>query len=376
MSGAPLRLTFVCAARRWTGGEHCMVTVANGLAARGHDVVFAYDPRGPVGERIGSAVRAVPVVVRNDADLVAVGRLARLMRRQATDVACVNTFRELKVGGAAARLAGRVRVVNRRGAVDPLYGGIRERLLYRLLLDVVVRDSRAGCRAIREANPWFRGPVLHARNGVDAVRLGAVEPMPREAFGARPDEVLVAIMDRPGRRWGSPDLAAACVRAVADDAEGRLPPLRLAVFGRLSTEAEAVLRGRLDGVGDRVRVSLLGPRPSAEALRIVKASDIFARVSWTDALSYAVLEAMALGVPVLASDVGGLPEAVVDGETGVLVPVGDVPALARALTALAVDPAARRRMGRAGRDRVALEFRESQMLDEYEAAFRFAANGR
>lgn len=369
MSEAPLRLALVCAARRWTGGERCMVAVANGLAARGHDVLLAHDPRGPVGERLGPAVRAAPVVVRNDVDPAAVLRLRGLLREHRADVVCVNTFRELKVGGLAARLAGRARVVNRKGAVDPLYGGLRERLLYRWLLDVLVRDSEAGIRAVREGNPWFRGPVLQARNGVDAAALDAVPPAPRESFGASADEVVIAIMDRPGRARGSPELAAACALAAAGD---DLPPIRIAIFGQLGRETEAGIRGRLAGAGDRVRVSFLGVRPSAEALRIVRASDVFARISWTDSMCYAVLEAMAMGIPVLASDVGGLPEAVQAEVTGWLAPPGDTQSLARAVTALARDAGLRRRMGAAGRQRAAQEFGEKRMLDEYEAAFRFA----
>src|SRR5690606_11389886 len=76
----PLRIVFVCANRRWTGGERAMTTAANGLAARGHDVAFAYDPRGAVGERLGPGVRAAPVPVRNDADPIAILQLRRLIR--------------------------------------------------------------------------------------------------------------------------------------------------------------------------------------------------------------------------------------------------------------------------------------------------------
>lgn len=363
----PLRVVFVCANRRWTGGERAMTTAARGLAARGHDVVFAYDPRGPVRERLGVGACAVPIAVRNDADPIAILQLRRLIREHRADVVCVNTFRELKVGGAAARLAGRARVVNRRGAADALAQGRRERFLYRLLLDAVVRDSQWGCDVIRRENPWFDRPVLRARNGVDVAALAAVEPLPREALGATEGEVLVGVADRRNRWAGSPELAAAAVEA-ARRAEGRLPPIRLVVLG--DTDVGDELRQRIAGAEERVRLSFLGPLPPAEALRVIATCDVFARPSRTDAISFAVLEAMAMGRPVIATAVGGLPEVVADGVTGVLVPPGDDEALARAIATLSADPALRRRMGSAGAARVAAEFSESTMIDEYEAAFR------
>lgn len=352
-----------------------MTTAANGLAARGHDVAFAYDPRGAVGERLGPGVRAAPVPVRNDADPIAILQLRRLIRGHRADVVCVNTFRELKVGGAAARLAGRARVVNRRGAADALAQGRRERFLYRLLLDAVVRDSQWGCDIIRRENPWFDRPVYRARNGVDVAALAAVEPLPRDALGAVDDEVLVGVADRRNRWAGSPELATAAVDA-ARRAEGRLPPIRLVVLG--DTDVGDELSRRVEGAEDRVRLTLLGALPPPEALRVIATCDVFARPSRTDAISFAVLEAMALGRPVIATAIGGLPEVVEDGVTGVLVPPDDGAALAGALAALAGDPALRRRMGSAGAARVREEFTESRMIDEYEAAFRAAlrASGR
>jgi glycosyltransferase involved in cell wall biosynthesis len=316
-------------------------------------------------------VRAVPIAVRGDGDVVAIWKLCRLMQAHAADIVCVNTFRELKVGGVAARLARRGRVVNRRGAIDALENGRRERLLYRWLLDMVIRDSQAGCRAIREENAWFRRPVLQSRNGVAVAALAAVRPAERAALGALPTEVLIASIDRPGRWEGSLDVAAAA-RLAVEQRTPDAPPMRLVVIGQLGAATEAELRAYLAGRESHVRLSLLGSQSPADTLRIIAACDILTRVSRTDGLSYAVLEAMALGVPVIASHIGGLPEMVVDGATGRLVPPGDRPRLAAALAALAADPAQRRRMGAAGRERVRREFSEQRMLDEYEAAFRVA----
>lgn len=373
MTDSPLRVTFISAARRWTGGERCMVSVANGLARRGHDVNFAYDPRGPVGDRLASEVRSFAIRIRNDIDLAAMLRLRSRIREQNAEVVCVNAFRELKVGGLAARLAGSARVVSGRGANDVLSEGTRQRLLYRYLLDMVVRDSQAGCRRIRRENPWFRRPILQARSGVDANELAAVELLPRMEIGAEDGELLIAVLDRPGRWMGSPDLMEAAIWARSRAREGT-PPVRLVVFGELDAQMRAELLRRAE-TRDDVRVSLLGVRRPAETLRILASCDIMARPTRVEALSYAVLEAMALGLPVIASDIGGLAEMVLDRVTGRLVPPDDVEALGQAIHDLLHDPGLRKRMGAAGRVHVAREFSEDRMLDDYETAFRLAVAG-
>jgi glycosyltransferase involved in cell wall biosynthesis len=108
-------------------------------------------------------------------------------------------------------------------------------------------------------------------------------------------------------------------------------------------------------------IVLTGYRRDAGAL--IAGADVCAMPSlWQDALPLAVMQPMALARPVVASAVGGIPEMIVDGETGLLVPPGDVDALASALGRLLADPERRDRFGRAGRERVATLFTpEGQM---------------
>jgi glycosyltransferase involved in cell wall biosynthesis len=344
-----------------------MVAVAQGLGPRGHAVAFAADPRGPVLERLHHPVRVHAVRMRNDVDPAALFRLRGIARHHAADAVCVNTFRELKLGGVAARLAGRAGVLNRMGMSGPLYDGVRERAIYAALLDVLVRDSEWGCRRVRRENPWLESPILLARNGIDADAIAKVPPADRADLGAHPGEVLIAVMGQ-GSEARSPALAAS-LHAVAPE---NLPRLRLVCLGDLGRATVDDIRAAVPA-GSRLGISLLGYRPPEEALRILAACDILARPSPSDGMSFAVLEAMALGKPVVAAGMGGLTEAVVDGATGRLVPVDEPRAVADALVELAADPDLRSRLGEAGRRRVRREFTEDRMLDAYEAAFRLAA---
>jgi glycosyltransferase involved in cell wall biosynthesis len=119
------------------------------------------------------------------------------------------------------------------------------------------------------------------------------------------------------------------------------------------------------GVADRVR--WLGFQ--AEILPVLAAFDLFVQPSRHEGLPVTVLEAMAAGLPVVATSIGGTPEAVLDGETGRLVPPEDPGALAAALNSLLGDPSRRQEMGTAGRARVGANFSLSEMVCQTEALY-------
>jgi glycosyltransferase involved in cell wall biosynthesis len=138
---------------------------------------------------------------------------------------------------------------------------------------------------------------------------------------------------------------------VALDAVVRVPEARLLLLGdgpeRPRLEAEAVARG----LGDRVR--FLGPGTRDEVLRLFAAADAMLVTSAWENLPHTVLEALAVGTPVIATSVGGVPEVVRDGENGLLVPPGDAIAVAAAVLRLAGDEPLRQRLRAAARPSVA-----------------------
>ncbi|HEX2196238.1 MAG TPA: glycosyltransferase family 4 protein, partial [Actinomycetota bacterium] len=107
---------------------------------------------------------------------------------------------------------------------------------------------------------------------------------------------------------------------------------------------------RLGGLDDAVR--LLGTRPPEEMPAAFAAADVFCLPSWWEAMPLSILEAMATGLPVVATPVGDVPRVVRPYETGLLVPLQDEEALADALEELLTEPAKRAEWGRAARDLV------------------------
>jgi glycosyltransferase involved in cell wall biosynthesis len=115
---------------------------------------------------------------------------------------------------------------------------------------------------------------------------------------------------------------------------------------------------RQRGVGHAVH--FLGP--SDEPLSALRALQIFVHPSWVEAFPYVILEAMSVGLPIVASDVGGVGEALVDGRSGVLVPPHDATALARALNDLLARPAETARIGAEALKRVGRQFSLTTMI--------------
>jgi glycosyltransferase involved in cell wall biosynthesis len=148
------------------------------------------------------------------------------------------------------------------------------------------------------------------------------------------------------------------------------PPLaRVAIAGRGSEEASLKrLAGEL-GIADRVH--LLGLRDDID--RVLLAADVFVQPSRSEGLPLSILEAMGAGLPVVATAVGGIPEAVVAGKTGALVPAGDPAALAEALRCLLERPDRGHALGCAGRTRAAEEFSIAAMVDRYQVLYAQAA---
>ena len=118
-------------------------------------------------------------------------------------------------------------------------------------------------------------------------------------------------------------------------------------------------------------VLLTGFRP--DVLSLHKAFDVFVMSSVTEGLGTSIIDAMACGKPVVATSVGGIPELVVNGETGFLVAPRDHEGMARALTALLKDESLRQRMGEAGRTRARVDFSAERMVQDTLRVYRRVA---
>jgi glycosyltransferase involved in cell wall biosynthesis len=131
---------------------------------------------------------------------------------------------------------------------------------------------------------------------------------------------------------------------------------------------DGVERKKLEALALGANVRFLGSRDDIPEL--MRSFDVFVLASLTEGISLTLLEAMAASKPIVATNVGGNPEVVVDGVTGFLVPSQDPQAMADKILLLLNDPQLAQRMGIAGRRRVEQNFSLERMTDEYEKVYR------
>jgi sugar transferase (PEP-CTERM/EpsH1 system associated) len=269
-------------------------------------------------------------------------------------------------GIIAARLAGvRAIVHGEHGwAMDDPEGTNARRRRMRRFLSRWVRTmtcvSRDIERWLREA-VRVRCPVVQIYNGVDteAFAPGSTRDEVRRELGVPPGAPLVACVGRLDAIKDHPTLFRAFARV-----RQRFPDAHLVCVGQ-GSERERL--EALKGPG----VLLLGNR--TDVVRLLQASDVHALASSNEGISNTILEAMAVGLPLVVSRVGGNPELVVEGETGRLFDAGDEAALATRIVEYLSDPALRAAHGRAGRDRCLQRFSVDAMVSAYEAVWRSAS---
>ena len=357
---APVRVAHVLYSFGTGGLEKGIATVVRGASPGFEHTVVCLTASG-ASERLLPA--ATPVLELRKPPGNSPGflwRLSRVLRRLAPDVVHTRNWSGID-GVFAARLGGLRNVVHGEhgwGMDDP--DGLNpRRLRVRRFAQRWVREYTCVSRAMTgwlRHQVGIRRPVTQIYNGIDPERYrpGPEGQGVRRELGLTPDAFLVGVVGRLDPIKDHSTLLRAFSRL------GAAPDARLLVVGdgpgRARLESEA-------GEG----VIFLGDR--REVPELLRALDVFVLPSRNEGISNTILEAMATGLPVVATRVGGNPELVEDGLTGVLVPPGDAAALAAALEGYRARPEAGRAHGEAARARVLERFAVERMIASYEAVW-------
>jgi glycosyltransferase involved in cell wall biosynthesis len=369
-------ILFVTSSLDVGGTERHLALISGALQGRGWDLaVYSTGGEGPFAEvlrRNGVKVIVPPGSKRYRLrgvlrfPIAAVHLLGLLLRQRYTIVHCFLPEAYLIVAPLAVLLRTRVVLMSRRSLNNyqqnhPLGGSIERRL--HAWMNAVLANSRGVAKQL-EAEGVDARRIGLIYNGVgDAGPAPAGREQARSKLKVPGHALLLVIVANLIDYKGHLDLIEALGR----------------IAGRMQADWQLLVVGRDDGLGTQIRsraqalglsshVSLLGVR--SDIADLLNASDIAVLASHQEGFSNAILECMQAGLPMIVTDVGGNAEAVVDGETGLVVPPHDPDALAGAILRLASDAQLRQRYGEVGRRRVQEHFSMDACVAGYEALYR------
>lgn len=308
-------------------------------------------------------------------------RRARSFFRDFAGILAANDVRILhcylpsaNVLGMAAGMFSRtaVRIVSKRALCrykegHPVFSLFED--LANLAAHAVLVNSEAVARDVRRNERFLGGKIVLVHNGIDPAdsAAGRIDRLVPEMPWNEGDPVVTYVANLFPYK-GHLDLVSAAAIVVE-----AIPEVRFLLVGRDSGAREALLR-EVSSRGLEQHVHLAGERKDAVA--ILASSTLAVHPSHEEGFSNTILEAMAAGKAVVATRTGGTPEAVIDGETGLLVPQRDPEALANALLTLLRDSGSARAMGRAGRQRVLDHYSVGKMVAAMEQTYLELLAGR
>lgn len=359
-----MRILFINSIQMFGGGEVWMLRTLRALQERGHQVWLCCRPETELAKR--AVAQGVPVkllVFRGDFDPVTIALLARFMKQEHIEVVLTNMDKELRLGGLAAKIAGVPAVFPRRGIDYPLKNRWRYRLAYNVLATRVIANSEATKQALLRNAPWLDSERIEViYNGIDMQPF--LQPSGRclrTEWGVPQEAPLLGFVGQLDERKGIEVLLKAFGRVYR-----QMPQVRLVLAGRGSLQEMIESEMRRQNWGSAV----LLPGFMDDVISVMQAIDILLLPSLWEGFGIVLIEAMAAGKPVISTNTSSMPEIIVDGHTGYLVPPGDSKGLADRAIALLQNPSLREQFGNAGRERAIELFTLERMIDQLENLFQ------
>jgi glycosyltransferase involved in cell wall biosynthesis len=354
-------------ARTWRGGQNQVLLTILGLRAAGHRTMLVAHPNGELRRRAAEGLDLLPLAPDHELDLKAGWKLSRALSRLKPDIVHAHDPHGVAMASVALSMLttppAPPLVVSRR--VDfRLKRNSFSRWKYRQV-NLFIASSDA-IRDLLVQDGVAAGQVVTVHEGIDVDRMAGIgDANVHEAFwlphGAPVVGNVAALVGHKGQRHLI-DAMPLVIREV--------PDARLVILG------EGELRPQLEHQVKHLHLDkhVVLPGFRADVLALIKGFDMFVMSSETEGLGTSLLDAMAAGKACIGTCVGGIPEVIADGVTGLLVPPHDPPALAGAVVRLLKNGDLRTRMGEAGLERVRTHFSVEKMVEGTLTAYASVAN--
>lgn len=345
----------------WGGQERRIVAEMAGMAQRGHHLVLATRPHAKIAAKAREAnIEVIELPFSRRTDLGSILRLARYLKQERIDVANTHSGVDSWIGGLAAKLAGTPVLVRTRHLNLPLKRNWLNFVHY--LPDRIITCGEGMRRHLAEGCGFPAGQLESIPTGID---FAAFAPRrPRDAVRAELglDEgdfaVLVVGVIRGVKRH---EIALKALKELL----AAVPSAQMVLAGEGPMRPDMERLARELGIAERVH--FLGHRDDVPDL--MAAADVLLLTSRSEGVPQAVTQALGLGLPVVATKVGGVPELIEHERTGLLIPPESPKAAAEALARVARDRNWAARLGQAGREHALAHFSLEAMLDHTEQLF-------
>lgn len=351
-----LSLVHVDAGLEWRGGQRQALFLVRELKKKGFRVFFVVQPGSPLEQKARQeGLEVIPLAMKGEADLWASLKLSLVMKKKKCQLAHFHDAHSLSLGLRAASWAKVPIIVAHRRVDFPLGRNFFSRKKYGPRVDSIIAISEGVKKVLVEGGvPPEKIAVIPS--GIDLSVFEEVKDRDflRREFGFASDDFLVGIVAALEDHKGHVYLfqATKIVREYS-------PKIKLIVVGTGSLRLELESKSQQLGIEDIV--FFLGFREDVP--RILASLDLFVLSSHLEGLGSSLLDAMACGLPVVATRTGGIPEIVHHGETGLLVPTKDPEALARAIIELYHNRNLARYLAERGQQYVRRHFSAEAMAD-------------
>jgi glycosyltransferase involved in cell wall biosynthesis len=341
--------------RAWRGGQSQVFNTVTGLRAVGHRAVLIAHPGGELFRRMEQGHDLLPLAPKSDIDLSAAWSLSRLLKQLKPQVVHAHDPHAISMAATALSILGSPRpalVASRRAEFRIAHNSF-SRWKYSQVDRFIATCAAVRSRLVADGIPRERVEIVH--DGVDVDRIARLEPASMHAVFYLPTGApIVGNVAALAPHKGHQHLIEAAALVLRE-----VPDARFVIVG--DGEQRAALEKQIRDRSLERHVFLAGFR--LDVLELLRSVEVFATSPLHEGMCLPLVDAMAAGKPAVATRAGGIPEVMIDGETGFLVEPRDHEAMADRIVTLLGDEPLRRSMGAAGQQRAWDHFRVETMVE-------------
>jgi glycosyltransferase involved in cell wall biosynthesis len=348
-----LKILQISSASSFGGGERYVTDLTNSLITRGHDLYLAVRPQSPLPRHVQlPPEKILTLPLRNALDVPSAHELDRYVRRRKIEIVHAHMARDYSLAAYATRRNRETKFVATRHVLFQLNRLHRHTLAH---ATKVIAVSAAVARELRSQRILSDRQIVVVPNGVDIERFNRATKL---NLGLPEECLLVGSIGELRTLKRHDDFIRAA--ALVPQAHFVLAGVDPTPSGEVRTQLEELVIE----LGLKDRFHFLGWLDQAE--RLLCALDVFVSASETESFGLVIAEAMAAGTAVVATETEGAKEVIEDQKTGMLVPIGDVNAIANAIIALLENPG---EMGLRAKEAANTKFSLKRMVDEIERIY-------